>query len=189
MHAEKGKDNVLYLVKGKHKLEFIADGNPAQTLSKVIEIPDNNYSDFVEISFADKYQQPTATKPTPQPSKELSAEEMYLKGREYYDKKDYKQAFEWYKKAAEYGHAPAQYHLGLCFEFGAGIEQNYTKAVEWYKKAAEQGNKFAQNSLGECYYYGKGVEPNYTKAVEWYKKAAEQGVTTAASMVNIIRIR
>ena len=58
-------------------------------------------------------------------------------------------------KAAEQGHAAAQYMLGLCYELGEGVEQDQVKAVEWYRKAAEQGQAVAHCSLGRCYAEGK----------------------------------
>jgi TPR repeat protein len=35
--------------------------------------------------------------------------------------RDYIQAVAWYRKAAEQGHAEAQYNLGICFENGTGV--------------------------------------------------------------------
>jgi len=56
-------------------------------------------------------------------------------------------AYYWYEKAAEQGHAHAQFHLGLCYESGRGVEQNDTKAVYWCEKAAGQGDAYAQEYL------------------------------------------
>lgn len=46
-------------------------------------------------------------------------------------------AVEWYTKAAEQGHAAAQYNLGNCYYDGEGVEKDLQKAIEWYTKAAE----------------------------------------------------
>ena len=43
--------------------------------------------------------------------------------------KDYKQAFYWYKKAAEQGDAFAQNNLGHMFQNAIGTEQDYNKAL------------------------------------------------------------
>ena len=48
---------------------------------------------------------------------------------------NYKKAIEWYEKAAEQGHADAQYNLGGIY--GQGVDVNYKKAMV-YEKAAEQ---------------------------------------------------
>ena len=54
-------------------------------------------------------------------------------------KQDYARAAEWYRKAAEQGHAAAQGHLGVMYASGEGVKQDYAQAVEWYRKSAEQG--------------------------------------------------
>ena len=56
-------------------------------------------------------------------------------------------AVELYTKAAEQGHAVAQFNLGKCYYDGEGVEQDMQKAVEWYTKAAEQGDEDAQEAL------------------------------------------
>ena len=60
---------------------------------------------------------------------------------------DMQKAVEWYTKAAEQGHAAAQYNLGNCYYDGEGVEKDLQKAIEWYTKAAEQGDEDAQEAL------------------------------------------
>ena len=108
-----------------------------------------------------------------------NAEEWYNTGVRYYNEQNYIEAVYWYRKAAEQGHTEAQNNLGVCYEYGKGVEQDYEEAAKWYKKAAEQGHTEAQNNLGVCYEYGKGVEQDYEEAAKWYKKAAEQGNANA----------
>ncbi len=86
---------------------------------------------------------------------------------------------EYYRKAAAQGHADAQWHVGIMYEHGYGVEQDYAKAVEWYSKAAKQGYAKAQCDLGFCYQRGRGVATDYAKAVELFKKSAEQGYAKA----------
>ncbi len=38
---------------------------------------------------------------------------------------DYAQAAKWYRKAAEQGHAYAQFNLGYMYRFGQGVPQDY----------------------------------------------------------------
>ena len=83
-------------------------------------------------------------------------------------------AVERFRKAADQGHAKAQYKLGDCYYFGRGVEQDYAQAVQWYQKAADQDNAWAQYSLGHCYYLGQGVKKDRAQAVQWYRKAADQ---------------
>ncbi len=50
-------------------------------------------------------------------------------------------------KAAEQGHAKAQFHIGEIYEKGQGFPRNLNEAAVWYRKAAEQGNVDARTAL------------------------------------------
>ena len=97
------------------------------------------------------------------------------KGVELYDQSNYTEAAKWFRKAAEQGHAGAQYNLGLCYANGEGVPQNYAEAAKWWRKAAEQDVAEAQYNLGGCYENGQGVPQNYAEAVKLYRKSAQQG--------------
>ena len=112
-------------------------------------------------------------------------EKIFQKGEKAYDNNNLAEAIEWYKKAAEQGHAGAQCNLGLCYFSGEGVEKNLTEAIKWFKKAAEQGYAEAQYYLGFCYENGWGVEKNFSEAVKWYTKAAEQGYAEAQCNLGI----
>ena len=84
-------------------------------------------------------------------------------------------AVKWCQKAAELGHADAQFNLGAGYDWGRGVRQDMEQAVEWYQKAAAQGLAGAQCSLGTCYAIGEGVRKDTGQAVGWFRKAAEQG--------------
>lgn len=92
---------------------------------------------------------------------------------------NHERAASFFQKAAEKGHALAQFNLGICYSNGEGVEKDFSKAFLWYKKAAEQGVREAQFNTGLYYYQGKGVEKDLEKAVSWYRKAAEKGVGSA----------
>ena len=62
-----------------------------------------------------------------------------------------KEAFKWYRKSAEQGHAQAQNNLGDMYSQGRGVLQDDKESVKWYRKSAEQGNAEAQNNLGDMY--------------------------------------
>ena len=66
-------------------------------------------------------------------------------------KQDYKEAFEWFRKAAEQGNTKAQFNLGLMYYKGQGVKQDYTEAAKWYRKAAAQGYAAAQSNLVNMY--------------------------------------
>ncbi len=56
---------------------------------------------------------------------------------------DYAQALKWCRKAAEQGHADAQYILGFMYETGEGVTQDYTQAYMWYNLAIAQKDEVA----------------------------------------------
>ena len=95
-----------------------------------------------------------------------------------------------YAKYAEQGDEAAQYHLGVCYEEGKGVEKDESKAAEWYakslqlgnvealkrlKKLASRGNSVAQYHLGKCYKEGINGVKSEKLAIEWFTKSAAQG--------------
>ena len=64
-------------------------------------------------------------------------------------KQDYKEAFCWCLKAAEYGIGmdESQYLIGRMYELGQGVKRNHAMAIEWYLKAAAQENILAMARL------------------------------------------
>ena len=61
--------------------------------------------------------------------------------------RDEKQAAVWYQKAAEQGHAEAQFALGLFYEDGRGVARDVQMALSWYRKAANQGHPIAKQKV------------------------------------------
>jgi uncharacterized protein len=53
--------------------------------------------------------------------------------------KDDQVAFAWYHKAAEQGHALAEYLVGQMYSEGRGVTKDDKAAAEWFRKGAEQG--------------------------------------------------
>ena len=82
----------------------------------------------------------------------LEAEELYARGLRCRAgvsdvKKNRNEAFECFRKAAELGHAEAQYELSRCYLNGYGVDENEDLHREWEKKAADNGSVEAQASL------------------------------------------
>ena len=113
---------------------------------------------------------------------------MFKLGNLFYDGIDVKEnrstAADWYRKAAEKGHAESQYKLGRIYEYGSikGFElsADYREALEWYLKAAEQGHAKAQ--MAAAWLYRKkcpGITIDYRLAIYWLRKAAAQGLAEA----------
>ena len=102
-----------------------------------------------------------------------------MKGVEYFENGDYKNAFPIFSYAANHGNAYGQNCLGLLYSNGYGVERNDSLAVELFRKSAEQGNYYGQNNLGWMFENGNGVDQEYGKAVSWYVKSAKQGYSLA----------
>ena len=100
--------------------------------------------------------------------------------------KDYAQAADWFRKAADQGFEKAQHNLAVCYENGQGVPQDYTKAAMWYRKAAEQGNAESQYKIGVMYALGQGVPRDHAQGAIWSRKAAEQGNVNAQFNIGLL---
>ena len=85
---------------------------------------------------------------------------------------DYAQAANWFRKAADQGHASAQSNLGNMYSNGRGVPQNYAEARKWRGLAADQGNATAQYNLGHMYDIGQGTPQDFVQAHMWFNLAA-----------------
>jgi len=99
------------------------------------------------------------------------------------------EAVKWYRKAAEQGHARAQFNLGVMYDKGTGVPENDSEAIKWYRKAAEQGHALAQADLGFMYANGKGAPVDYVKAHMWWSLAKAQGDKDAPGGLDAIKPR
>ena len=111
--------------------------------------------------------------------KSIAPEEVFKQGELYYNQKKYTEAVQWFRKAAEQGHADSQFQLGACYRDGDGVDRDYKEALRWFRKAADQGHARAQNAIGKRYLLGQGVSEDPTEAVKWFRKAAEQDLAYA----------
>ena len=96
-------------------------------------------------------------------------------------------AVKWFRKAAEQGHAEAQYLLAWCCMTGNGTGKSLAEGLKWMRKAAGQGLAGAQCILGVCYLYGNGVEKDSAEGVRWLRKAAEQGYPKAKKILESLK--
>ena len=85
------------------------------------------------------------------------------------------QAKDLFAKAAIQGHAMSQFRLGLYYSQGRVVPQDHTASVRWYTLAANQGNAMAQNNLGVMHRKGLGTPRNYLEAIDCFANAAKQG--------------
>lgn len=85
---------------------------------------------------------------------------------------DYKQAAEWYGKAASQGHRAALFSLGNLYFEGDGVAKDQVKAIQLYRQSADQGYDQAEFILGLSYEFGWGGLPRDRKqAIRWLDRA------------------
>ena len=84
----------------------------------------------------------------------------------------------WIRRAAELGHAEAQYYLGDTSD-----EEEQEEAVEWLRQAGEQGHVAAQLALAWKYEGTDGVGADAEEAVTWLRRAAERGHADAQRLL------
>jgi TPR repeat protein len=90
-------------------------------------------------------------------------------------KMDYKEAFQWARKAADQGNAQGQHYLGICYTYEMGVKKDLVEAFKWFKESAVQGYIYGQYRVGLCYLTGDGVPINDDSGVEWLLKSAYKG--------------
>jgi len=66
----------------------------------------------------------------------------------YFSTENYEKAVYWFRKAARDGKAHSQFCLGVCYQYGKGVDQDENDAIYWFKKAAEQGHDAAMKEIG-----------------------------------------
>jgi TPR repeat protein len=116
-------------------------------------------------------------------------------GRDYYygrngKPRDRKEAYEFFKRAAEKGLPEAQHALGLMFLNGdseAGVPRDPGQSARLFESAAEKGLAAAAESLAEMHERGIGVRRDSEQAERWmdraeflrYEKGAKDGDITS----------
>jgi uncharacterized protein len=76
-------------------------------------------------------------------------EELY-EGIAAYDAGDFVKAYELlYPLAAYKRNSEAQFHMGMIYFYGEGVEKNKEKAMEWWRKAMRSGHVDAAYRLSE----------------------------------------
>lgn len=87
--------------------------------------------------------------------------------------RDYKQAAEWFQKAAEKNDVGAEMRLAALYRDGSkNFPRDMQQAASWYRKAADLGDATAQGTLGTLYSMGQGVPQSYVEAYYWLDLAA-----------------
>ncbi|MCP4035379.1 MAG: sel1 repeat family protein [bacterium] len=107
---------------------------------------------------------------------------LYELGREV--DRDLLEAARQYRRAAERGHAEAQFALGLLL-VGAlpDAPRDEGKSFVWFQEAAQQGHPTAAYFLGMSYESGVGTRASSERAFDWYRRAASFGSAGATNAI------
>jgi TPR repeat protein len=77
----------------------------------------------------------------------------------------------WYRRAADQGHADAQYNLGFMYLLGEGVPSDPKEGLRWLLCAADQGDKSSFRLLADLYRDGHyGVPSDPAEAERWDKR-------------------
>jgi TPR repeat protein len=93
--------------------------------------------------------------------------------------------FEGMLKLATQGDHEAEYHVGMFFNNGIGVEADPKQAFGWFEKSAAGDHPLGAYKLG-CYYHGQFagvVPPDEALGMKYKLVAAEQGYDLAQSDV------
>ena len=83
--------------------------------------------------------------------------------------------FRWFKKAADQGHAEAQFHLGTMYFAGLGVDKKYTTALQYFTLAGHAGHTRSLYNLGMMHLHGLGTIKSCAIGVKLHKSVAERG--------------
>lgn len=96
-------------------------------------------------------------------------------------------AAEWYHRAAERGHADAQYNLGFIYLLGEGVPTNPAEGLRWLRLAADQGELASLRLLADSYRNGDyGVSVNPAEAARWHERYRLSQQVRAAGKTEVV---
>jgi uncharacterized protein len=96
----------------------------------------------------------------------------YQMGSDVIPARNFVEACQWYRRAADQNYAEAQYHLGLFYFAGQVVEQDEERGLELVRAAADQGLNDALIELAKLYAHGVG-EPRSVqeRPMQLYERA------------------
>ena len=86
--------------------------------------------------------------------------------------KDERQAFAWYKAAADQGLSAAQLNVGRMLADGIGTKKDEALARQYFEKAASRGDNRASSNLAMM----EEQKKNYMGAYQWYELSTRDGM-------------
>ena len=86
-----------------------------------------------------------------------------------------KEAWDYFKKAADAGFPHAQVTVGWKLLHGLGVNRNPEEAYKWNMRGGLQGHPEGASNLGFQLKNGIGVTKNIDQAIKWYQYASIRG--------------
>lgn len=100
---------------------------------------------------------------------------LLFKAQRAYAAKQYIEAADYYRGAANLGSPVALFQLGGMYERGEGVVKDISEAVRWYERAVYAGSAAAAKNLAGIYFDGNGVSKDLEKAAYFYTRAGDLG--------------
>lgn len=139
-----------------------------ERIDKILELCEHKLPLFVEL----------AHKELRQMAIRGNIRAMYVLGRSYFSgrfayEQDSKQAYKWWKKAADKGDPYSMLELAHVLEHGKGVRRNERKAFEIVKSLADNDFAGALTNLAHYYYWGIGTKKDISTAEESFRRAMD----------------
>jgi TPR repeat protein len=96
-------------------------------------------------------------------------------------------AAQWYRQAAQQGHAKAALALALLLKNGDGIPVDKTAAAHWLGVAAQAGDAHALFLLSNAYAVGDGVPADPRRARDLLERAADREYPAAIQELALVK--
>jgi TPR repeat protein len=100
---------------------------------------------------------------------------------------DHAHATQWYRQAAQQGHAKAALRLALLLKNGDGIPTDKTAAAHWLGVAAQAGDAHAMFLLSNAYADGDGVPADPRRARDLLERAADREYPAAIQELALVK--
>ncbi|MFL6636614.1 MAG: tetratricopeptide repeat protein [Massilia sp.] len=101
--------------------------------------------------------------------------------------RDHGRAAQWYRQAAQQGHAKAALGLALLLKHGDGIPVDKRAAAHWLGVAAQAGDAHAMFLLSNAYADGDGVPPDPRRARDLLERAADREYPAAIQELALVK--
>ena len=101
--------------------------------------------------------------------------------------RDHGRAAQWYRQAAQQGHAQAALKLALLLKNGDGIPMDKTAAAHWLGVAAQAGDAHAMFLLSNAYADGDSVPADPRRARDQLERAADREYPAAIQELALVK--